>query len=78
MFFDGKAKSARDNVKRFNQKIYKKELKYIIQSIKEVSKKGYTALRWQGGIAKENLSILKKEYGYKIIHINTYVDEIHW
>ena len=78
MFFDGKADSARNNVKKFDQKIYKKELKCIIQSIEKASKKGYTSFRWRGGINKGNLYILEKEYGYKIIHINTYVDEIHW
>lgn len=68
--------SARAAVNRYEKRIEKAELKYILQSIKSFSRRGYRKINWNSSIAPSNLRKLRK-LGYKICHI-TAVYEIKW
>ena len=77
MFFYWGADAARDNVNRYKRKLDRAELKFIIKSIENASRQGFTDLRWRGMIRDSNLRALKR-LGYKI-HQTTYrIYEIEW
>lgn len=77
MFFNWGVELAQLNVERYERKMDKAELKYIIQSIKSASKQGYTAIKWRGEIRKMNVRELK-ELGYDVYHTSYCIYEISW
>jgi len=77
MLFHWGVDAAKDNVKRYERRLDKAELKYIIQSINIASRQGYTGIKWRGDIRKANIHKLKK-YGYEVLHTADYIYEINW
>ena len=77
MLFNWNASAARNNVNKYECKINRTELKFILQYVDFASQQGYTGLVWHGGIAKTNIRYLKK-LGYKIHHKSQHDYVIEW
>lgn len=77
MFLIWDAAAARENVKRYERRADRVELKNVLQSINETSREGYTRIKWRGDIRKANIHALEK-LGYKVRQITYCIYEISW
>lgn len=77
MFLKWGASDARDRVNRYEKRLDKAELKYIVHLIQSASKHGHTSIKLRGEIKDKNIHILKKN-GYKISSSVHNIYEIKW
>lgn len=76
MIFWG-ADTARGNVDRYERKLDRAELKYVMQNIDAASRQGYTGFKWNGQLRRGVISALKG-YGYQVLHTAYCIYEISW
>lgn len=77
MLFNWGIEAAKNNVDKYERKLDRIELKYVIKIIKSDSRRGYTCIKWQGNLRKGTIDMLK-DYGYKVTHPAYCVYKIYW
>lgn len=75
MFFN--ADIARLMARRYEQKIARARLKYIIKSIEVAAAQGYDALRWPEKVEKGNIYKLRKLH-FKVTPLKNGGIDIEW
>ena len=75
LLFNATAAKAKAN--RYEQRLSKAELRFIMDSIRATAREGFNGIKWQGNLYERNIKILKSN-GYKVTQGSCGTYEITW